>query len=432
MKTTTLLLSAAALVLSVASCNLRKSANLAWARMPENDYIAVIIGETRNFDAVNVTVAYAEISDIVRRSNVFVFGAKDNQFKGVVPLRRGEAYELHVLRDKGYFSTYPFFADQDTIRIVFDDNGPSFRGCTLMAEEGDNREYQLFRDALAERFGAAQDELNDRKDAVEEEDTEELRRLDDLLRDKNLEREARDTINMTISQMIRDRSGFTPEYRALLEIQDSLSHEISDYTMAYLQERKPSMVSLRILYEAIRSASYRGDRYADWVQLYARRYSNQFPDSKLHDAIRTVQEQANVHEGMSFSDFSLPDKNGKEQKLSELIEGKYAILQFWATWCSSCITKRHTIQQIYEKYKDKGLVVVEVAREYKTDQDWRAFIAKEDVSWVELLAMEENHSVGAGYGMSQRTGGIFLIAPDGTVLKIDPTREEIEAVLAEI
>ena len=46
--------------------------------------------------------------------------------------------------------------------------------------------------------------------------------------------------------------------------------------------------------------------------------------------------------------------------------------------------------------------------------------------------MDKNHSVGAGYGMSQRTGGTFLIAPDGTVLKIDPTREEIEAVLAEI
>ncbi len=431
MKTTTLLVSAVALVMSVASCNLRKSANLAWARMPENDYTAVLIGEVKNFNAVNVGVAYAEISDFAHNNNVFVFGVKDNQFKGVVPLRRGEAYELDVLYDKGFYVACPFFADQDTIRFVFDERMSS-RGCALMMEEGDNREYQLFQDALAERFGAAQDELYGRMRAVESKYTEEIQRLNDQLKDKNLGRAASDTIHLTISQMMRDRSGYTPEYKALLEIQDSLSHEISDYTMAYLQERKPSMVSLRILYEAIRSASYRGDRYADWVQLYARRYSNQFTDSKLHDAIRTVQEQANVHEGMPFSDFTLPDKDGKEQKLSELIEGKYAILQFWATWCGSCITKRHTIQQIYEKYKDKGLVVVEVAREFRTDQDWRAFIAKEDIDWVELLAMDKNHSVGAGYGMSQRTGGTFLIAPDGTVLKIDPTREEIEAALAEI
>ena len=173
MKTTTLLVSAVALVMSVASCNLRKSANLAWARMPENDYTAVLIGEVKNFNAVNVRVAYAEISDFAHNNNVFVFGVKDNQFKGVVPLRRGEAYELDVLYDKGFYVVCPFFADQDTIRFVFDERMSS-RGCALMMEEGDNREYQLFQDALAERFGAAQDELYGRMRAVESKYTEEI------------------------------------------------------------------------------------------------------------------------------------------------------------------------------------------------------------------------------------------------------------------
>jgi len=433
MKATTLLVSAAALVLSVVSCDPFKKVNADWVKDPANNYVVHLVGEVKGFDAVDATVEYPEISDLRFGQNIFKFITEKDHFEADVPLRKGESYMLSVYKGRGIWATSPFFADQDTVRIIFDDEAAVYHTRVLLAKEGANREYQLLNDDIAERFGAQMTENERLQDAVETPCTEEFLRLEELSCDESLEEYIRDTIDLTRRQMIADSSAFVPEYKALLKVADQIRREVLDYKMDYLQQRKPSIASLRIVYESIQDASWLDYKYADWVQLYARRYSNQFTDSKLHDAIRVVQERANVHEGMPFSDFSLPDKDGKEQKLSELIAGKYAILEFWATWCSGCIkNRRNSVRPVFEKYKDRGLVVIEVAREYKTDQEWRDFIAKENVDWVELLAMEENHSVGAGYGMSQQTGGVFLIGPDGTVLKVDPTREEMEAVLAEI
>ncbi|RWA83658.1 TlpA disulfide reductase family protein [Mesorhizobium sp.] len=41
--------------------------------------------------------------------------------------------------------------------------------------------------------------------------------------------------------------------------------------------------------------------------------------------------------------------------------GKVYIVEFWATWCESCLAAMHHLVQLQEKYKDNGLEVVGVA-----------------------------------------------------------------------
>ena len=91
---------------------------------------------------------------------------------------------------------------------------------------------------------------------------------------------------------------------------------------------------------------------------------------------------------------------------------------------------RNAIREVYDRNKEKGFVVVEVAREIKDDSKWRNYIEKDGADWTDLLAMEENHSVGNAYGCGIKAGGAFLIDRNGCVIKVDPTREEIEAALA--
>jgi hypothetical protein len=87
---------------------------------------------------------------------------------------------------------------------------------------------------------------------------------------------------------------------------------------------------------------------------------------------------------------------------------------------------------LYDRYKNHGFTVVEVAREYRNDSKWRSFIEKDGVDWTDLLAMEENHSVGDAYGLRSKAGSCFLIDKDGIVIKVNPTKEELEAVLASL
>ena len=51
---------------------------------------------------------------------------------------------------------------------------------------------------------------------------------------------------------------------------------------------------------------------------------------------------------------------GLPARLSEL-KGKVVILDFWATWCGPCRMSIPELVHLYEKYKDKGLVVVGVS-----------------------------------------------------------------------
>ena len=51
---------------------------------------------------------------------------------------------------------------------------------------------------------------------------------------------------------------------------------------------------------------------------------------------------------------------GKEIKLSDL-KGKVVLVDFWATWCGPCVASLPHIQELYNKYHDKGFEVFCVA-----------------------------------------------------------------------
>ena len=64
--------------------------------------------------------------------------------------------------------------------------------------------------------------------------------------------------------------------------------------------------------------------------------------------------------GESATDFSLKDFNGKEFRLSDHLGDKVVIMSFWMSWCKPCQVEMPQLQELYNKYKDKGLLVVSI------------------------------------------------------------------------
>ena len=56
-------------------------------------------------------------------------------------------------------------------------------------------------------------------------------------------------------------------------------------------------------------------------------------------------------------DFQLDSLDGQTVSLSNLRQ-KPVLINFWATWCSPCRSEMPYIQEIYEEWSDKGLVVL--------------------------------------------------------------------------
>ncbi len=58
-------------------------------------------------------------------------------------------------------------------------------------------------------------------------------------------------------------------------------------------------------------------------------------------------------------DFTLNDLEGHPVSLSDY-RGKVVLLNFWATWCEPCKKEMPEMQAAYERYKDRGFVILAV------------------------------------------------------------------------
>jgi peroxiredoxin len=125
-------------------------------------------------------------------------------------------------------------------------------------------------------------------------------------------------------------------------------------------------------------------------------------------------------------DFALPNIDGKEVKLADLLARGPVIIDFWATWCKPCIKGFPALQQIHEKYKAQGLTVIAVSVDSpKSRSRVSPFISSQKYTFEVLLDIEGKVAQKYNAVAIPRT---VLINPKGeiiyTAVGYRPTNEE--------
>ena len=93
--------------------------------------------------------------------------------------------------------------------------------------------------------------------------------------------------------------------------------------------------------------------------------------------------------------------------------GKWAIVNFWATWCGPCLKEMPELSAL--DAMREHIVVVGLAYEDTTEDALRAFLVKHPV--VYPMALVDVYNPPADFDTPRGLPFTYLIGPDGTVVK---------------
>ncbi len=152
---------------------------------------------------------------------------------------------------------------------------------------------------------------------------------------------------------------------------------------------------------------------------------------KAQPAIKKLNEKIELMSrtavGKQFVDFEA-EYEGKVQKLSDYVgKGKYALVDFWASWCGPCRAEIPNIKKVYKKYGDK-INVVGVAS-WDKPEDTKAAIEELGIKYPQIMNAQ---SAGTDAYSIEGIPEIILFTPDGRILKRGLREGEIMKAVKEV
>ncbi|MEZ0316594.1 MAG: TlpA disulfide reductase family protein, partial [Methylophilaceae bacterium] len=112
--------------------------------------------------------------------------------------------------------------------------------------------------------------------------------------------------------------------------------------------------------------------------------------------------------------FLLKDNTGKQHRLSDY-KGKWVLVNYWATWCPPCLEEVPDLVSLYDQRKDKDLMVIGVAFEYKSAQEVDRFVDDMLMSYPIVLGDDK---VTAQIGSAEVLPTTYIYDPQGRLVKV--------------
>jgi thiol-disulfide isomerase/thioredoxin len=130
--------------------------------------------------------------------------------------------------------------------------------------------------------------------------------------------------------------------------------------------------------------------------------------------------------------FSLVDLDGKKVTLAQF-KGHPVVVNFWATWCGPCKLEMPWFEQMNQKYKGQGLIILGLSQDTGTDVADISKAAKK--IGVTYPILQPDDSVPKLYGGVDYLPETFYVDAKGVVVEETagaPTKDEIEADVKKI
>ena len=143
------------------------------------------------------------------------------------------------------------------------------------------------------------------------------------------------------------------------------------------------------------------------------------------DESRDAPEKVQLH-------FTLKGVDGKPEDLTKF-DGKIRVVDFWATWCPPCRVAVPHLNEIYRKYKDRGVTVIGIS----VDDNPRVVTAFEKESPIEYTSLMSSEDAEQAFGSIVGLPSTYILDREGRVYRSyvgafppEELEEDLEALLA--
>lgn len=196
---------------------------------------------------------------------------------------------------------------------------------------------------------------------------------------------------------------------------NGLSRRKSDFEILRLKQLiknnqgNPALVYLLTLLPAEREESY----FTTELDKLIEQHPNLAEAKQLKaDFVAQATRRNSLKKGSPAPPIAYNDPEGNKIDIKRY-QGKYLLVDFWASWCGPCRKSIPEIKMLYDKYKHKGFDVLSVS----IDTDiaaWKKAMQEEAMPWTQVLSPDKNKTM-ADF-MIQGIPTLYLIDREGKIV----------------
>ncbi|MCM1483821.1 MAG: AhpC/TSA family protein [Muribaculaceae bacterium] len=364
--------------------------------------------------------------DDARVNKKYLVPVRDGKFDYTVYSTDTIAFDLSlgIERLNGSWRNANFFSEGTPITVSFpQDNMPAkVTGSPLtdIINERLNHQIEIIETL---RFNERMDSLRQ----AEKYYTPRVNELYTVLQDKDTPQDSRQKIYAEFDSLKRAGVYLTPEGAAIEEEYGRISNAYRQSELEFIKS-EPTLAGL---YYAYIDMVYDSPEVDSLIPVLREQYAKKYPEHPYMKKLQTRLGQEAPLPGYKVPDFTAPDLNGEMHNLADLIRGKVALVDLWASWCGPCRRASMGMIPVYEKWKDKGFTIVGVARENVDTSDMELALKNDGYPWINLVELNDRAGIWNLYRAANGGGTQVLVDADGIVLAVEPTAEQVDAILAE-
>lgn len=375
---------------------------------------------------------------VTNRDNPFMSGIKipvvNGTFEYDLKVSFAEKYTLILGEEleKGAFRPISFFAENGEVNFnlytgdEFDKNTISGGKLTakMIAYEKEKKEvFEPKQKAFSEEIDSLWDSGSYFSDAYNRVMEKIKAKGNDKDEELNKWYESRD-------ELMENGKAYTSRALFLNNKMDSIQKIKYDWEAKYIAKKK-NIVSYSLLLDEVRwYKQFKRNMDFNVVRNLTSIYAKIYPLHPYTKQIADIMEGiTTVKVGGMFVDFSAPTIEGTIVTASDIVAGKVALIDLWASWCGPCRVTSKSYIPIYEKYKDKGFVILGVANEFKNTNAFEKAIEKDRYPWLNLIEMDNVNRIWDKYNISNSGGSTFLVNSKGVIVAVNPNAEALDRLL---